>query len=132
MTFEWTPDHIKTLIALWNEGHTTSEIGARMGITKNAVVGKVHRLGLPKRGSPIKPKPEKKTNVVSMAQLRPGMCVWPTGDPATDDFHFCGQPAGTGKSYCTYHARMAFQPPQRREPVRRPAASQIAQRRAAG
>ena len=88
MTFEWTPDHIKTLIALWNEGHTTSEIGSRMGITKNAVVGKVHRLGLPKRGSPIKPKPEKKSNVVSMAQLRPGMCVWPTGDPATDDFHF--------------------------------------------
>ncbi len=29
MAFEWTPDHIKTLIAPWNEGHTTSEIGSR-------------------------------------------------------------------------------------------------------
>ena len=57
--------------------------------------------------------------------IKNNMCKWPIGDPATDDFHFCGQPAGTGKSYCTYHARMAFQPPQRREavkPARRPAA----------
>ena len=69
MTFEWTPEHIKTLIALWNEGLTTSEIGARMGITKNAVVGKVHRLGLPKRGSPIKPKPEKKVEVKKILKL---------------------------------------------------------------
>lgn len=111
MTFEWTPDHIKMLIALWNEGLTTSEIGSRMGITKNAVVGKVHRLGLPKRGSPIKPKPEKKTNVVSMAQLRPGMCVWPTGDPSTEDFHFCGDKAAVGRPYCETHCERAYVKP---------------------
>jgi len=68
----------------------------------------------------------------TVATIKNNMCKWPIGDPAKEDFHFCGQAAGTGKSYCTYHARLAFQPPQRRErdPARRPAA-QIAQRRAA-
>ena len=51
---EWTPERIKILIALWEEGLPTSEIGRRLGVTKNAVVGKVHRLGLKKRQSPIR------------------------------------------------------------------------------
>lgn len=52
---EWTPERIAALIALWGEDISTSEIGRRLGITKNAVIGKVHRLGLPKRRpSPIK------------------------------------------------------------------------------
>lgn len=54
---EWTPDRIKFLIALWDEGLPTSEIGRRLGVTKNAVVGKVHRLGLKKRASPIRQMP---------------------------------------------------------------------------
>lgn len=52
--FEWTPDRIKVLIAHWEEGLPTSEIGRRLGVTKNSVVGKVHRLGLKKRQSPIR------------------------------------------------------------------------------
>jgi len=50
---EWTPERTNALIALWDEGHSTAEIGRRLGVTKNSVVGKVHRLRLPKRGSPI-------------------------------------------------------------------------------
>lgn len=41
------------LRALWAEGHSTAEIGRRMGLTKNAVVGRVHRLKLPPRPSPM-------------------------------------------------------------------------------
>lgn len=52
-TIEWTPERTNALMALWDEGLSTAEIGRRLGVTKNAVVGKVHRLGLPKRGSPI-------------------------------------------------------------------------------
>jgi len=51
---EWTPERIKVLMGLWEEGLPTSEIGRRLGVTKNAVVGKVHRLGLKKRQSPIR------------------------------------------------------------------------------
>ncbi|MEL0091132.1 MAG: GcrA family cell cycle regulator [Rhodospirillales bacterium] len=49
----WTPDRIKELEKLWAEGLSTAEIGRRLGVSKNAVVGKAHRLSLPGRQSPI-------------------------------------------------------------------------------
>ncbi len=51
---DWGADTIERLRALWAEGHSTAEIGRRMGVTKNAVVGKAHRLQLPARPSPIR------------------------------------------------------------------------------
>jgi GcrA cell cycle regulator len=51
---DWNEETIARLRALWNEGHSTAEIGRRLGITKNAVVGKAHRLNLPARPSPIR------------------------------------------------------------------------------
>lgn len=51
---DWNDDAIARLRALWDEGHSTAEIGRRMGVTKNAVVGKAHRLELPARPSPIR------------------------------------------------------------------------------
>ena len=50
----WTEEQIDQLKDLWSEGLSTSEIGRKLGVTKNAVVGKAHRLGLPPRPSPIK------------------------------------------------------------------------------
>lgn len=51
---DWTTEAIDCLRAFWAEGHSTAEIGRRMGITKNAVVGKAHRLELSARPSPIR------------------------------------------------------------------------------
>ncbi len=51
---EWNEETISRLRNLWQEGHSTAEIGRRMSITKNAVVGKAHRLTLPPRPSPIR------------------------------------------------------------------------------
>jgi GcrA cell cycle regulator len=51
---EWDEEIIGRLRALWAEGHSTAEIGRRMGISKNAVVGKAHRLNLASRPSPIR------------------------------------------------------------------------------
>ena len=64
----WTDDMIEKLKKMWDEGLTTGEIGKRLNVSKNSIVGKVHRLGLSGRPSPIKkkdqasetPKPEKK------------------------------------------------------------------------
>jgi len=50
---EWTDAQITQLRTLWADGHSTAEIGRRMDIGKNAVVGKAHRLNLPSRKSPI-------------------------------------------------------------------------------
>ena len=107
MSEEWTPTRVSILIALWNEGLTTSAIGKKLGVTKNAVVGKVHRLGLPSRGSPIRKKPEP-IKVISLRDLRPGMCCWPNSDPDKEDFHFCGDPTEQDKPYCAYHCERAY------------------------
>ena len=114
MNFEWTPARVSTLIALWNEGLSTSVIGDRIGVTKNAVVGKVHRLKLPKRGSPIKQKP-KPAEIISLETLRPGMCCWPDGDPGTEEFNFCGQPILEGKPYCAKHCARAYVKPNKQK-----------------
>ena len=50
----WTPERVATVTRLWNEGLTTAEIGRAVGMSKNAVVGKAHRLQLPPRPSPIR------------------------------------------------------------------------------
>lgn len=64
----WTPERVSTLRKLWSDGVTAEEIGVKIGgLTKNAVVGKINRLGLAKRYKPdteralhgyIKPKPK--------------------------------------------------------------------------
>jgi GcrA cell cycle regulator len=54
---DWTEEQIGRLRTLWAEGHSTAEIGRRMGISKNAVVGKAHRLNLSARPSPIRRVP---------------------------------------------------------------------------
>lgn len=51
---EWTEKLVEQLKQLWTDGLSTAEIGRRLGITKNAVIGKAHRLGLPSRPSPIR------------------------------------------------------------------------------
>jgi GcrA cell cycle regulator len=52
---EWTEQRIDTLRKLWGQGQTASQIAAILGgITRNAVIGKAHRLGLTGRPSPIK------------------------------------------------------------------------------
>lgn len=107
MTAEWTPERTAALIALWGEELSTSEIGRRLGITKNAVIGKVHRLGLPQR----RPSPKAKVEMVHVLRLdglRAGMCSWPIGDPGEEGFHFCGEVAVPGKPYCAAHCRIAY------------------------
>lgn len=51
---EWTEELIAQLRGLWDEGRSTAEIGRQIGMSKNAVVGKAHRLNLPPRPSPIR------------------------------------------------------------------------------
>lgn len=51
---EWTPERIADLTRLVIQGETYSEIGRRLGISKNACLAKAHRLHLPARPSPIK------------------------------------------------------------------------------
>ncbi len=49
----WNDERLEKLKKFWEQGLSITQIGIRLGVTRNAVVGKVHRMGLPKRQSPI-------------------------------------------------------------------------------
>lgn len=106
-TADWTPERIAALIALWNDHLTTSEIGRRLGITKNAVIGKVHRLGLPKR-RPSATEEEDFSQLIRLDALQANMCCWPIGNPGDKGFQFCGGTTVTGKPYCAKHCAVAY------------------------
>jgi GcrA cell cycle regulator len=56
----WTEERIERLKSMWTEGATASQIAEDLGgVSRNAVIGKAHRLGLESRPSPVKPGEEK-------------------------------------------------------------------------
>jgi GcrA cell cycle regulator len=58
----WTDERIATLKKMWKEGKSAADIAKTLakGVTRNAVIGKAHRMGLSGRPSPIKNAPPKK------------------------------------------------------------------------
>ena len=99
----WTQERIDELTRLWEEGVTTAEIGRRIGVTKNAVIGKVHRIGLVPRI--VKEVPPPRRNVFDFTGP---VCMWPIGHPGDADFHFCGGRPMSSKPYCEHHAAQAY------------------------
>ena len=58
----WTEERVKKLTLLWKSGNSASKIALELGegVSRNAVIGKIHRLGLSERGSGLSPKRTKK------------------------------------------------------------------------
>ena len=151
----WTDERVETLKKLWLEGLSASQIAKQLGgVTRNAVIGKVHRLGLSGRATPSQPQrtvfkapraarpaatvaaqPRRivepavsaaapAPNPVAFYVEEPGsatvltlgahMCKWPIGDPSTDGFTFCGRRSEREGPYCVEHARVAYQPQQKK------------------
>ena len=118
----WTDERLDELKKLWAEGLSISQIGEALGVSRNAIAGKAHRMGLPKRPSPIsKSKAEKTERVVvekeqdlplrlELRQLEwsRSKCCWPTGDPKKNGFVFCGAAVVPGKPYCLPHCQEAY------------------------
>lgn len=73
----WTDERVEALKKLWQEGHSASQIAKQLGgVTRNAVIGKVHRLGLSGRAAPSQParplyKPAKPPRQVNAATTPP-------------------------------------------------------------
>jgi GcrA cell cycle regulator len=53
---------------------------------------------------------------VGLEAISEGDCKWPLGDPAEEDFAYCGLEAARGQSYCAGHCRMAYRTPNARAP----------------
>lgn len=129
----WTDERVELLTKLWGEGKTAAEIAKELGgVTRNAVIGKAHRLKLSNRVSPIqqnkKPAPVKAApqssapakkvqkssdqdnrKGIPLMALKANQCRWPFGDPQDDNFGFCGADCIAGLPYCAEHAKMAYQ-----------------------
>jgi GcrA cell cycle regulator len=138
----WTDDRVEQLKSLWTEGLSASQIARALGgVTRNAVIGKVHRLGLAGRATPTRverprlpsaPRVSVRTHIpevpvveedpltlsdgnhATVLTINNAMCRWPIGDPADNEFHFCGHKPKVGSPYCEAHARKAYQPQQLR------------------
>jgi GcrA cell cycle regulator len=60
---DWADETTQRLISLWDQGLSTAEIGRRLGVSKNSVIGRAHRIGLTGRQSPIRRNGEPKVYV---------------------------------------------------------------------
>src|SRR5262249_23295451 len=147
-TMGWTDERVELLKKLWQDGLSASQIAKQLGgVTRNAVIGKVHRLGLSGRATPSKPQrtvfkaprparpvtahapPPRRPLAEALATHTPApvryvdeapgmatvltlgahMCKWPIGDPAQDNFTFCGRRSEENGPYCHEHATVAYQ-----------------------
>lgn len=118
----WNDERLERLEKLWAEGLSISQIGEALGVSRNSIAGKAHRMGLPKRPSPIsRPKvtkpelvvPEMPNELPLRLELRQlewsrSKCCWPTGDPKKNGFRFCGDLVVPGKPYCLTHCYEAY------------------------
>ena len=142
----WTPERERKLKDLWSKGHTASQIASLLGdATRNAVIGKAHRLNLEARSNAKKsvartnnsannspgktPKLGRKArfkallldknfepeNPKQLEELTDETCRWPIGHPFEEKFYFCGRTSIEKLPYCKLHVLYAFQPKNAKE-----------------
>lgn len=80
----WTEERIETLTKMWASGMTASQIAEELGgISRNAVIGKAHRLGLKPRPSPVKPNDGETAALAPAAKASPPPAApAPAAEPA--------------------------------------------------
>ena len=130
----WTPADIARLTELWATGQTSAAIAAAMGRSKNAVLGKAHRLKLASRPNPIKggrPKGatqkaprEPRVKTVTRKPLpkpvapqvagvpdvggRLGCCQYVVGEPRGAATLYCGAPTEGASAWCQAHRPFVY------------------------
>jgi GcrA cell cycle regulator len=135
MSVFWTREKTSFLKQCWRQGMSARWIAERMGATRNAVIGKVHRLELPiadrthrdtratvsKVALPPQPpplKPQAVNNSVTflprgtattlLMSMSADNCRWPDGDPSGDDFTFCAGKKHMNFPYCKAHCDISY------------------------
>jgi GcrA cell cycle regulator len=141
----WTEDRITLLKQFWGQ-KSAAEIAKILGcgLSRNAVIGKAHRLNLSAGKKPantsiaslrdrsrntearpprtlrapkmaVRLPPEPVGAGISLLELTEKTCRYPHGDPKAAEFKFCGAPSLPGLPYCPYHSAVAYQITAKRE-----------------
>ena len=144
----WTPEKVEKLKELWGKGNTASEIAQILGgVTRNAVIGKAHRLNLSgkiqaKKSTSLENNNNYNENKISRKTFRRGKfksliidkdfepaknlqleelnentCKYMEGHPDEEGSSFCGRKNVEKFSYCPLHLMMIFQPKGKKEDV---------------
>jgi GcrA cell cycle regulator len=111
----WTPALVEQLTQSFQAGLSARQIASQIGVTRNAVIGKISRLRLTRTHEPPRSRPliaTREPEPVALGRralldLGPRQCRWPIGDPTDDDFCFCGERVAGG-SYCAQHTAIAY------------------------
>ncbi len=103
MDVTWTQERVERLTQLFEEGLPTAEIGRRLGLTKNAVIGRLYRSAMTRREATPTAPPRR-----NVFEFSGPSCLWPHGHPNDPNFQFCGARPVGGKPYCPEHAAMAY------------------------
>ena len=134
MSTFWNSSRVSLLRRYRNEGLSARSIGAKLGASRNSVLGKLHRLGVPvltaiRKAKPTKeerkpapplpaPAPATKFKFLpagSVSEIYMSLsadnCRWPEGDPASDDFTFCASKKHKDQPYCEAHCKIAYNNP---------------------
>ena len=121
----WDQEKLDQLRHFWLEGLPITKIGIELNVSRNAIAGKAHRLGLPKRNSPISKLGEPRTShkktisevnekelplklLLRDVEWSRNACCWPFGDPKLPGFKFCGTSIIPGRPYCEDHSILAY------------------------
>jgi GcrA cell cycle regulator len=134
----WTNERIELLKSSFDAGLTCREIADRIGVSRNAVIGKISRLQLKReralagprrkeivrtprrratairlrrpflRSLEIEEAPIHNGHTCSLFELSAATCRWPISTPGEEDFCFCGNTPLEGLPYCPGHSRLAY------------------------
>jgi GcrA cell cycle regulator len=112
----WTSERIELLKRCLYAGLSCGQTAREIGVTRNAVIGKMNRLGLSRPKDVIGRQLEQRRAAIpiyngrgcTLLELSQGKCRWPISNPGAEDFCFCGNEPVKGLPYCPGHARIAY------------------------